>query len=500
VNIANWLHDQARCHPRWPALFLGSTPVTDYRGFAARAAAIATRLQDRYGIGPGDRVALFMKNNLDYLPVMYGIWWAGAVAVPVNAKLHAAEAAWIVDNAQSRLVVTTAGDTLTGQERQYGEEIAVTDLPVAGDDTFQPPATRRPHDLAWLFYTSGTTGRSKGAMLSHNNLVSMSLVYPLDVDPVDSADAILYAAPMSHGAGLYNFIHVRRGARHVVPESQGFDAGEVLQLARELDCVSMFAAPTMVKRLVDEARRRGEDGAGIKTIVYGGGPMYTADIRDALDVLGSRFVQIYGQGESPMAITALQREYIANREMAQWEQKVATAGRAQSCVDVRVVGRDHRPLPAGEPGEIVARGPTVMLGYWHNDEATRKTLVDGWLHTGDIGTLDADGFLTLTDRSKDVIISGGSNIYPREIEEVLLQHPAVHEVSVVGEKDLDWGENVVAFVVADDVDDETLTDWFKNRMASFKKPKKYIFCAELPQNNYGKVMKTELRKQLPGNL
>ncbi|WP_101674729.1 class I adenylate-forming enzyme family protein [Alloalcanivorax mobilis] len=496
MNIANWLHDQALCHPRRPALFQGATPVADYHGFAARAVAIATWLGERHGIAPGDRVAVFMKNSIDYLPVLYGIWWAGAVAVPVNAKLHAAEAAWIVNNAESRLVVTEDGRTLADHEHKQGAEIAVADLPAAGDNAIVPPCSRHQDDLAWLFYTSGTTGRSKGVMLTHGNLVAMSLCYAVDVDTVSSDDAALYAAPMSHGAGLYNFIHVRCGARHVLPGSRGFDAAEVLDLAKHLGRVSMFAAPTMVKRLVAEARHRGEHGEGLKSIIYGGAPMYNADIREALDILGPRFIQVYGQGESPMTITALERGRISDHDAPGWARQLASVGRAQSCVDVRVVDDHMHPLPAGEPGEVAVRGQAVMAGYWRNPEATEKTLIDGWLRTGDIGFIDEEGFLTLTDRSKDVIISGGSNIYPREIEEVLSLHPAVREVSVVGQRDPEWGEIVVAFVVADDVDAETLTRWFTDHMASFKKPKKYYFCDELPKNNYGKILKTELRNRL----
>ncbi|MHA7915278.1 class I adenylate-forming enzyme family protein [Alloalcanivorax xenomutans] len=498
MNIANWLHDQARCHPQRPALFHGAEQVADYRTFADRAAAVGGLLREHHGVVPGDRVALFMKNGVDYLPLMYGIWWSGAVAVPVNAKLHAAEAAWIAGNAESKLVITDDGRTFQDSPLESGVELAASAL-IARDTPAartQPPHPRRADDLAWLFYTSGTTGRSKGVMLSHGNLVAMALCYPVDVEPVTGDDALLYAAPMSHGAGLYNFIFVRAGARHILPVSRGFDAAEVLDLARRLDRVSLFAAPTMVKRMVAEARRQGEHGEGLKSVVYGGAPMYTADIREALSVLGPRFIQIYGQGESPMTITALDRRRIADRDAPDWERHLASVGRAQSCVDVQVVDRQMRPLPPGEPGEVVVRGLTVMAGYWRNEDASRDTLVDGWLRTGDIGFLDEQGFLTLTDRSKDVIISGGTNIYPREVEEVLARHPAISEVSVIGERDPEWGEIVVAFVVADDVQAEDLNQWFSQRMASFKKPKKYYFCDDLPKNSYGKILKTELRKQL----
>jgi long-chain acyl-CoA synthetase len=361
------------------------------------------------------------------------------------------------------------------------------------------PVLRGRDDLAWLFYTSGTTGKPKGVMISNGNLHAMALSYFVDVDEVRAADATLYAAPMSHGAGLYNFMHVMRGARHVVPESGGFEADEILALARLLRDVSMFAAPTMVRRLVDRAKTEESNGDGIRTIVYGGGPMYVADIEEAVAVMGPRFVQIYGQGESPMAITALSRALVADRSHKRWRERLASVGVAQSCVEVRIGDEDGHHLPAGETGEILVRGAPVMLGYWRNSEATAKTIRDGWLWTGDVGATDDDGFLTLKDRSKDVIISGGTNIYPREVEEALLLHPGVLEVSVVGRLSAEWGEDVVAFLVpkrgakldASDLDRHCL-----EHIARFKRPKSYVFEKELPKNNYGKVLKTELRMRL----
>ena len=336
-------------------------------------------------------------------------------------------------------------------------------------------------------------------MLSHGNLMAMSLCYFADVDQVTPQDAVLYAAPISHGAGLYNFPHVRMAARHVVPDSGGFEAGEVLDLGRQLRNVSMFAAPTMVRRLVDAARARGENGDGIRTIVYGGGPMYLADIRDAIATMGQRFVQIYGQGESPMTITALSRAWHAATDDPRYLERLASVGPAQSVIAVRITDADGNPLPAGETGEIEARGTAVMLGYWNNPEATAETLKDGWLRTGDVGRLDADGFLTLSDRSKDVIISGGTNIYPREVEEALLTHPDVAEVSVIGANDPDWGEVVVACVVLKDggtADDRALDAHCLASIARFKRPKRYVFLPSLPKNNYGKVLKTALREMM----
>ena len=261
----------------------------------------------------------------------------------------------------------------------------------------------------------------------------------------------------------------------------------------------MFVAPTMVRRLVDAAKRRGETGDGIRTIIYGGAPMYLADIQDAIATMGQRFVQIYGQGEAPMTITALSRDWHAAVAHPQYLERLASAGTAQSVMEVRITGADGKVLAIGETGEIEAKGPAVMLGYWDNPEATAETLKDGWLRTGDVGRIDAHGFFTLSDRSKDVIISGGTNIYPREVEEVLLTHGAVSEVSVIGMPDAEWGEIVVACVVlqADAAADEaTLDAHCLKTIARFKRPKYYAFLDALPKNNYGKVLKTELRERV----
>jgi long-chain acyl-CoA synthetase len=508
MNIAQWLAASARLHPAAPALLCGTKVEADYATFARRAAAIGAGLMRDFRIQPGDRVALFMSNCTQYLECMYAVWWIGAVAIPINAKLHGREAAWICDNAgatfafvddDSRTALAAVMEDMPTDMRMLSVESADFRTLQHDDGGAPSPLPRDDNDLAWLFFTSGTTGRPKGVMLSHGNLVAASLCYLADVDAVSGRDAALYAAPISHGAGLYNFIHVRMAARHVIPESGGFDADEVLDLSKQLDHVAMFAAPTMVRRLVDAAKKRGETGEGIRTIVYGGGPMYLADIRDALATMGQRFVQIYGQGESPMTITSLPRSWHADVDHPRYFERLASVGVAQSVMQVRITGADGQPLPAGETGEIEAKGPAVMLGYWNNDKANEETLKDGWLRTGDVGRLDADGVLTLSDRSKDVIISGGTNIYPREVEEALLTHASVREVSAIGVPDPEWGEIVVACVVLEPgtaTDDRALDAHCLDAIARFKRPKRYVFLDALPKNNYGKVLKTELREMM----
>jgi long-chain acyl-CoA synthetase len=252
----------------------------------------------------------------------------------------------------------------------------------------------------------------------------------------------------------------------------------------------MFAAPTMVKRLV--AHPAELDTRNIRTIVWGGAPMYVEDARTALDRFGPCLAQIYGLGESPMTITTLSREDIADRDHPDWLARLASAGRPFAGVEVVVASADNRPLPTGEAGEVLCRSEVVMRGYWQNEAASAASLRGGWLHTGDIGAFDAAGYLTLRDRANDLIISGGANIYPREVEEVLLKHADVREVSVIGRPDRDWGEVVVAYVVGS-ASPATLDALCLACIARFKRPKDYVFVDALPKNNYGKILKTELR-------
>jgi long-chain acyl-CoA synthetase len=495
VNLALWLHRAGLSHGDRPALGLGARVLKSYGEVAGRTARLAGALRGRLGLQPGDRVAIAAKNCPDYLELMFGIWHAGLAAVPANAKLHGRELGYILQHSGARICF--ASSDLEADIAPHAPATLERLIVIGGRDYDAlfaaeaiAPWPRDGDDLAWLFYTSGTTGRPKGAMLSHRVLAAASFAYAAEVDTVAPGDPLLHAAPMSHGSGLYMMAYVARLGVSVVPESSGFDADEVMGLIDAWPRTSMFAAPTMVKRLVDCGASC--DPARIRTIVWGGAPMYVADARAAIDRFGPRFAQIYGQGESPMTITTLSKQEIADRDHPRWAERLASAGRPFGCLDVMVADGDDRALPTGETGEILCRGDVVMPGYWQNPEATAATLRGGWLHTGDVGAFDADGYLTLKDRSKDVIISGGSNIYPREVEEVLLEHADVREVSVIGRPDPDWGEVVVAYVVGDAARKE-LDTLCLNGIARFKRPKDYVFVDALPKNNYGKILKTELR-------
>jgi long-chain acyl-CoA synthetase len=501
MNLVRHLLLSARRLPGQPAVIERDRVEHTYAMLARRTLALAGALRSRLGVAPGGRVALAMRNNAAYVELLYACWAAGAAAIPVNVKLHPREVAYILDDAGARVCFVTddvdsaaidaaraaAGTTFVDVDsREY--RALLHEAPVS-------PAEAAPEDTAWLFYTSGTTGRPKGVMLTHRNLLSMTLNYLADVDAAAAGDHLLHAAPMSHGSGLYILPNVAAAATQLIPASRGFEVAEVDEILALVPRVKFFAAPTMVMRLVDGMQGEAQ---GLKSIVYGGGPMYVADCLRALDRFGPRLVQIYGQGEAPMTITVLPAAEHVDDHDGRRMPRLASVGRAQTGVELAVLGEDDRPLADGEVGEVAVRGEMVMRGYLNDAGATAKTLAGGWLHTGDLGRLDAQGYLTLVDRSKDVVISGGSNIYPREVEEVLLRHPRVREAAVVGMPDPQWGEVAVAVLAAagERPGEDELDALCLQHIARFKRPKRYVFVDELPKNATGKVLKRELRERL----
>ena len=489
----------------WPnriALYAGQRPAATFVSLDARARRLAAGLA-RLGLARGDRVAIMMGNRCEYTEIMLACWAAGLCIVPVNAKLHPREFAFLIENSGAKACFTTsslAADLAAGLAGNAPRcELVCCDLPDY-ERLFAPEpmavAETDFTDCAWLFYTSGTTGRPKGATITHRNLWFMSLGYIADAGPIDTRTHALMVAPQSHAAGLLLVAYLTRGAACVVPESGGFDPAEMIPLINHFGGARFFAAPTMVKRFVECPEIGALEVPRLDTIVYGGGPMYVSDTLRALDTLGPRLWQIYGQGETPCTIAYLSRELHAASDHPRFLERLASVGMARTGIALRVVDEEFIPLPPGEVGEIIVRGETVMRGYWENPQASAQALHDGWLKTGDLGFLDSEGLLTLKDRSKDLIISGGSNIYPREVEEVLQSHPGVREVAVIGVPHAEWGEEPVAYVVmhaGHTPDASALEQVCLDNMARFKRPKRYVFVADLPKNNYGKILKTELR-------
>ena len=506
MNVGSLLSNASLTYGSRPALRFGDRRL-GYGELQAEANRFASALLAR-GIEPGDRVAVFMRNNLEYVVALFGTFKAGAVLVPVNVKLSAGELAFILANAEARVLVF--GDDRAGLVDEACAEVPVElrvrvgggegggsgigfDDLLAEGSTDHADVAVEPGDPAWLFYTSGTTGRPKGACLSHRNLLAMTMNQLADIVAVQPDDLVFHAAPLSHGSGLYLLGAIARGAENLVYDRPSFDPDDVLRLIeRERVTIVMFLAPTMIVMLL-----RGDPGidtSSLRCVVYGGAPIHAEHARQMLHRFGQVFVQIYGQGESPMTITYVPASAHDPGDLASLE----SAGIRRTDVEVELLDEAGRPVPVGAEGEVCVRGDVVMDGYWRNPEATAQSLRGGWLHTGDIGRFDERGRLFLLDRINDMIISGGSNIYPREVEEALVRHDAVSEAAVFGVADELWGERVVAAVVATPGSTPTaaeLVDHCRQHLASFKKPSEVTFVEALPKNAYGKVLRRELRQQ-----
>ncbi len=507
MHVGHLLTRAALRHPDRPAWIQGDT-VIPFREAEARVNRLAHALRGMGG-QPGDRVAMLLANCYQGLETILASMKAGMAVVPMNVRLHPAEHEYMINDSGATILV-------------YGAEFIEHLAPVrknlhtvkhfvcvggdAGDPGYEPalrgqpdtpPDVRiEPDDLAWLFYTSGTTGHPKGAMLTHRNLLTMVEQFLLDINPARPTDVLLHAAAITHGSGLSLFHHVGRGAANAFPDTRAFDPPRIFAAIQRHRVTTLFLVPTMIHMLTTHPDRARYDLSSLHTIFYGGAPMYVEQLLEALRAFGPIFVQLFGQGEAPMTCTTLPKEeHLAGDDPVKL-RRLASAGREVTGVRVRVVDGADRDVPAGEMGEIVVRSDLVMKGYWQKPEATAETLRGGWLHTGDIGCVDADGYVYITDRKKDMIISGGSNIYPREIEEVICAHPAVFEVAVIGVPDEKWGETVKALVVprpGAQVTEADIIEHCQRGLASYKKPHSVELLPALPKNAYGKILKRELR-------
>lgn len=511
MNVAGLLSRSARQRPDTIALTHGDVTFT-YRALQARVARFASSLAAA-GVQPGARVAILQHNSPALLETLLACFHAGFVAVPVNARSTAHEVRTLAEDAQPRAWVfdEVFADHVEAASDRAAVRVGVRpgfapanlETMIERSPAGGPPAAVEPDAPAWLFYTSGTTGRMKGATLTHRNLRSMVLAYLCDIRDGGAGAYVLHAAPLTHGSGLYALPPIARGVTQAITTSSSYDPDEVLdRIARDGVTDVAFLVPTMVKRLVEAQTSRPRSVSALESIVYGGSPMYVDDLRHALETFGPVLTQIYGQAEAPVTISRLtRREHAA--ALQEGTDRLSSAGTPYLGVDVAVDSGDG-PSSSGT-GEILVRGDVVMRGYWNDVDATKQAFAGGWLHTGDIARIDSAGYLYLLDRSKDVIISGGANIYPREVEEVILEHPLVREAAVVGAPDDEWGERVVAVITL--VDDRAgaraevesaVEQLCHERLAGYKRPRQFDWVGELPKSPYGKILKRDVRARYWG--
>ena len=508
MNSFAFLAKTARQRGNAPAIVHGEEKIS-YRDFHDRALAIAGNLH-RLGLEPGDRVAFCLANSPRILEIVYACFAGGLIVVPINARLHPREMAYIVADSGARVLVH-------GAEYQQGIVDAadafagVTRICLAPHDGALPYETlldpvhalatavdAEPSDPCWLFYTSGTTGRPKGAVWTHRMIRVVVMNYLADLHNIQPGEVVLHAAPMSHGSGIVALPAIARGATQVIFEPASFDPKALFEtIERHRVSHIAFLAPTQIIKMLDDYEPRRFDLSSLTAITYGGAPIHVVHLRRAIEAFGPVFVQLFGQGEAPITITGMTAARHAEL-LATGDPRIGSAGQIRTDVEAMCMDEDDTPLPPGVAGEVVVRGDVVMPGYWNNAEASAEALRGGWLHTGDIGMFDDEGYLFLLDRAKDLIISGGNNVYPREVEEIIVQHPAVADVCVVGIPDPYWGEAVHAVVVrAPDatIDAAAIIAHCGAHLAGYKKPKAVDFVEALPVSGYGKVLRREVRER-----
>ena len=513
MNSCFFLRKIAERAPQQMALARGEE-VLSYAEFYRRALLIGGNLLAQ-GLRPGDRVAFCLANSPRILETVFGCLAAGLVVVPINARLHAREIAYIVSHAGARVLIH-------GAEFQTGILDHAAAFPAAlrrfsplaapGAEPFDQllseaailaePAQVDASAPAWLFYTSGTTGRPKGAIWSHRTIRVVIMNYLADVHAIEQGEVVVHAAPMSHGSGIVALPAVARGAANVILPGASFVPRDLFALIERTRASHIaFLAPTQIVRMLEDFVPGEYDLSSLRAICYGGAPIYVDHLRRAVAAFGPVFAQIYGQGEAPITIAGMPPT-LHQRLLAAGDERIGSAGLIRTDVDVRCVDETDAPVPAGAPGEVVVRGDVVMQGYWNNAEATAETMRNGWLHTGDIGRFDDQGFLFLLDRAKDTIITGGNNVYPREVEEIIILHQAVTQVVVFGIPDPYWGEAVHAVVVLGDGQAATaadIIDHCAHYLAGYKKPKNVDFADSLPISGYGKVLRREVRERYWGD-
>lgn len=475
-----------KSYPDKTAVVFNDQSVT-FQEMYDRAMAMVAFLRSE-GMKKGDRFGVLMSNCLEHVELDMVAAFGGFIKVPLNFRLHPKEHEYMIKDAslsyligESELInpIEVDGPILFLGE-DYDEKISSYlgqhyEEDVEEDDVFV------------IMYTSGTTGNPKGVMLTHRNVASSTLALSL-VAEVDKHDVIGHVAPLSHGSNFLSHLSWLYGNTQIIYNK--FSPDEFIDDIEKDEVSVIFLVPTMINLMIQHPKFDPNKLAKMKSIVMAGSAIAASKFKEAIDLVGNRFIQAFGQAEAPMCITTMVRdEQIDNIE---------SCGKASPFVEMRIVDSELNEVPAGEVGEIICRGSLVMKGYWNNEEETKDTIVDGWLRTGDLGYVNENGYLHIVDRIKEVIISGGANIYPREVEEVLNKHNGVKEVAVIGVPDEKWDETVVAYVVpnhVEEVTEEQLVELSNNYLAGFKKPREIVITESLPKSSYGKILKRELTKQ-----
>jgi acyl-CoA synthetase (AMP-forming)/AMP-acid ligase II len=504
MNLSQFLTESARRNPHDIGLVWGEATWT-WAELEARATAFAAAMRDRYGMQKGDRLLVQSANCNQMFEAAFACWKLGCVWVPANFRQTPEEVAWLAASSGAKGLLVGA---------EFTDHIAACDAVAftvtiggAGEDDYDTLVTAYADatvsaapvdrdDPAWFFFTSGTTGKPKAAVLTHGQMAFVVTNHLCDLMPgTGPEDASIVVAPLSHGAGVHQLVQVAHGVKTILPGGTKFDPAEVWRLIAQWHVTNAFTVPTIVKLLVEHPSVQEHNHSSLRYVIYAGAPMYRADQIRALEVLGPVLVQYFGLGEVTGNITVLPPAHHSTDDAA---MRIGTCGIARTGMQVQVQDDKGREVAPGETGEVAVIGPAVFAGYHNNAAANAKAFRDGWFLTGDLGHMDAEGFLYLTDRASDMYISGGSNIYPREIEEKILQHPAISECAVLGVPDATWGEVGIAVCVArDDAREATdLLAWLDAKVPRYKLPKSVVFWDEMPKSGYGKITKKLIRAEL----
>ncbi|MDR3537819.1 MAG: acyl-CoA synthetase [Acetobacteraceae bacterium] len=505
-NLAHLLLQTARRFPERPALIWRDT-TWRWADFATRVQAAAAALSAR-GVQHGDRILLHARNSNAVLETMFASWMIGATWVPTNFRLTPPEIAYLAQSSGAAVHIfdTAFPDHAAAAKAENPAcrlEIAIGPAPLTWEDlATHPTPLTRPADVdrdhpAWFFYTSGTTGRPKAGVLTHGQLEYVVCNHLCDLMPATTEqDVSLVVAPLSHGAGIHALPQIARGAATILLSGERLDCEEAWRLVEQHRVTNMFTVPTILTMLTRHEAVDRHDHSALRYVIYAGAPMYRADQVHALRKLGKVLVQYFGLGEVTGNITVLPPALHSEDDA---QTPVGSCGFPRTGMDVAILDDAGAPLPPDVTGEICVRGPGVFAGYYGNPDATEAATRFGWFHTGDLGHKDSRGFVYITGRASDMYISGGSNVYPREIEEALLLHPAVREACVVGLPHDKWGETGVAVLVLADgahVTDAELLAHLDGRLAKYKHPSRFVVWPELPRSGYGKVTKRDVRRLL----